>query len=348
MLAASRAVVHVNEPFNRRHPPGGSPGILRVPRPLAYQYIGAHNEHLFLPGFADLLALRYHVLAELGRNRGAYDLAKAAKCLGQFATGRVAKRVPVIDDPYLVFNAEWLQRRFDCQVVFVVRHPAGVVSSLKRIGTGWSDSLPAIAAQPELVHRYFPNRESELDTLLTAEFDPISHGALLWTLIHAAILEQLASSPNSIVVRYEDLATHPLTAFRDLYDRLDLPFTERTFRIVQAATRATRNAREAPWGRVGLSRTAYQPMDSNANAWAWRTRLPQSEIDHIVAQTSATARHFYRPHELTPLTTSSPAPAPHASTVHLQPTRFGFARGALTRLAVLASWLGDFLGGPNS
>ncbi|HSC89310.1 MAG TPA: hypothetical protein VLC09_18635, partial [Polyangiaceae bacterium] len=235
-----------------------------------------------------------------------------------------------------------------CQVVFVVRHPAGVVSSLTRIGTGWSDSLPAIAAQPELVDRYFRGRESELNALLTAEFDPVSHGVLLWTLIHSAILEQVVSNPSIIVVRYEDLASHPLTAFRDLYERLDLPFTEHSANSVRAATSATRHTREAPWGRVGLSRTAYQPMDSNANAWAWQTRLHQSEINHIVAQTSPTARHFYRPHELLPTTKPSPPPAPHASTPQPQPTRLGFARVALTRLAVLASWLGDFIDGPHS
>ena len=36
MIEGGGGVVHVNEPFNRRHPPGLTPGILHVPPPLAY------------------------------------------------------------------------------------------------------------------------------------------------------------------------------------------------------------------------------------------------------------------------------------------------------------------------
>src|SRR5512144_197520 len=68
MLAASGQVVHVNEPLNRRHPPGLSPGILRIPPPRAYQYIAEHNEPEFRPGYTDLFRLKYHLMAELRRN----------------------------------------------------------------------------------------------------------------------------------------------------------------------------------------------------------------------------------------------------------------------------------------
>src|SRR5690348_14080455 len=44
MIEGGGGVVHVNEPFNRRHPPGLTPGILHVPPPLAYQHVGPHDE----------------------------------------------------------------------------------------------------------------------------------------------------------------------------------------------------------------------------------------------------------------------------------------------------------------
>jgi len=59
MIEGGGGVVHVNEPFNRRHPPGLTPGILRVPPPRAYQHVGPHNEAEHLPGFRDMLELRY-------------------------------------------------------------------------------------------------------------------------------------------------------------------------------------------------------------------------------------------------------------------------------------------------
>src|ERR1041385_2873612 len=78
MIEGGGGVVHVNEPFNRRHPPGLTPGILHVPPPLAYQHVGPHNEADHLDGFRNMCALRYDLIAELRTNHGLYDLAKTA------------------------------------------------------------------------------------------------------------------------------------------------------------------------------------------------------------------------------------------------------------------------------
>jgi Sulfotransferase family len=298
MVEGGGGVVHVNEPFNRRHPPGLTPGILRVPPPLSYQHVGPHNEADHLPGFRDMLELRYGLTAELRANRGAYDLAKAAKYLAAFTYGRARGRRPLIDDPYMVFAAEWLADRLDCQVVMLVRHPAGIVSSLKRIGSGWSDNLPDIASQPELVQRYLREYAADLERAVHQPFDPVAHGALLWLLIHSAIAQQVARHPEFIVVRYEDLATDPVTGFRDLYRRLGLPFDERAEKAVRAGSLAGPGARRNPWGRVGMAKTAFQPMQSADNAWAWRDRLAPDEARIVLRRTRDVAARFYAPDEL--------------------------------------------------
>ena len=53
MLEASGALVYVNEPLNPQHPPGRSPGVLRAEVEHAFQYIGEHNEQVWLPAFRD-------------------------------------------------------------------------------------------------------------------------------------------------------------------------------------------------------------------------------------------------------------------------------------------------------
>ncbi|HEY3764493.1 MAG TPA: sulfotransferase [Gaiellales bacterium] len=298
MIEGGGGVVHVNEPFNRRHPPGLTPGILRVPPPLAYQHVGPHNEADHLPGFRDMLELRYGLTAELRTNHGVYDLAKAAKYMAAFTYGRARGLRPLIDDPYMVFAAEWLAERLECRVVMLVRHPAGIVSSLKRIGTGWSDNLPDIASQPELVHRYLSSHAAELERAAGQPLDPIGHGALLWLLIHSAIVQQIDRHPEFVVVRYEDLATDPVAGFRDLYERLDLDFDERAERAVTAGSMAGPGARRNPWGRVGMAKTAFQPMESSSNAWAWRDRLSTKEQSSVIERTRTVAERFYDPDEL--------------------------------------------------
>jgi hypothetical protein len=298
MIEGGGGVVHVNEPFNRRHPPGLTPGILHVPPPLAYQHVGPHNEAEHLDGFRNMCNLRYDLLAELRTNHGLYDLAKTAKYLTAFTYGRARGMRTLIDDPYMVFAAEWLADRLDCRVVMLVRHPAGIVSSLKRIGPGWADNLPDIAAQPELVARYLRAHAEDLLRAASEPLDPVGHGALLWLLIHSAIAQQIERHPEFVLVRYEDLATDPEAGFRDLYERLDLPYTARAENTVREGSMAGPAARNNPWGRVGLGRTAYQPMDSKANAWAWRDRLSPGEAEGIIAATRSVAERFYRADEL--------------------------------------------------
>jgi hypothetical protein len=204
----------------------------------------------------------------------------------------------LIDDPYMVFAAEWLADRLDCRVVMLVRHPAGIVSSLKRIGAGWADNLPDIAAQPELIGRYLRAYVDDIVRAAHEPLDPIEHGSLLWLLIHSAIAQQLDRRPEFILVRYEDLAMDPANGFRELYERLDLAWTPRAEKTIREGSMAGPAARNNPWGRVGLGRTAYQPMDSKANAWAWRGRLAADEAAAVIAATRPVAERFYGADEL--------------------------------------------------
>jgi hypothetical protein len=308
MLNASGAVVHINEPFNRHHPPGLSPGILRVPAPLAYQYIGPHNASTHLPGFQDLVRLRYHALDELRTNRRPYDLAKMLKYWSAFVHGRLRGRRALIDDPYTVFDAQWLAEHLGCTVVMIVRHPAAIVSSLERIGSGWHDNIPALAAQAELIEAFFPECAGDLGRAASEPFDPIAHGALLWTLVHRAIAQQIDRRPDFILVRYEDLATDPIEGFRDLYRRLDLSFDRGAEAAVREGSFAGQATRTDPWGRVGLSRTAYQPMDSHANAYAWRDRLSLAKVSFVLERTRSVASQFYSEEELRSDTDSNEDP----------------------------------------
>jgi hypothetical protein len=115
LLQASGELTYVNEPLNPEHPPGHSPGVLGAPR------------------------LRYHVGAELRRNRSPYDLARMARYATSFLLGRVLGRRALVDDPYAMLASEWLADRVGCRVVVVVREPAAIAGSWKRLG--WTTDL---------------------------------------------------------------------------------------------------------------------------------------------------------------------------------------------------------------
>ena len=255
-----------------------------------------------------MLQLRYDLAAELRANRGVYDLAKAAKYLTAFTYGRARGLRPLIDDPYMVFTAEWLAERLDCRVVMLVRHPGGhrlePEADRHRL-----ERQPARHRLPARARAPLPEPHAdELERAAGQPLDPIAHGALLWLCIHTSIAQQLDRHPDFIMVRYEDLATDPLAGFRDLYERLDLPFTSATRKAVRSGSMAGPGAAPHPWGRVGMAATAYQPMESGANAWAWRDRLSAEQVAEVIERTRDVAEGFYTPAELRRAPRWSPRP----------------------------------------
>jgi hypothetical protein len=114
LLLASGELTYVNEPLNPEHPPGHSPGVLGATVDQGYQYIHHGNEDGWLAAFNDTVRLRYHVGAELRRNRSPYDLARMARYATSFLVGRVLGRRALVDDPYAMLASEWLADRSCC------------------------------------------------------------------------------------------------------------------------------------------------------------------------------------------------------------------------------------------
>ncbi len=149
MLEASGAVTYVNEPLNPSRPPGHSPGVLAVSPDHQFQYICEDNDERWLPAFRRTTELRYGVIAELRRNRGAYDLARMVKYASAFTAGRLRGRRALLDDPFAIFSTRWLVERVGARAIVLVRDPVGLVGSWRNLG--WSFQPDGVLAQPLLL-----------------------------------------------------------------------------------------------------------------------------------------------------------------------------------------------------
>jgi sulfotransferase family protein len=285
MLNASRRVVYVNEPLNPKHPPGGSPGVLQAEVRARYQYICADNEREFLDAYRDLLALRYHLAAELRRNHRLTDIARAARYLALFTRGRVQGRRLMVADPFAVFSAEWFVRRLGFQVVVMLRHPVAVVGSRKRLG--WRFDLPELLAQPLLVRDWLAPIQRGWPDALRPGGDIVQGGAQLWRLIYEAVLEQSRRLPGLILVRHEQLSMDPVGGFEELYERLGLPFDERARRSVIESTSTSNPA------HLGKGAPHEIKLDSRANLDSWRSRLSSVEVDQVLEITRPVVDELY-------------------------------------------------------
>jgi len=294
MLEASGEAVYVNEPMNPKHPPGRSPGVLNVDVDSRFQYICADNEDRFVAAFRDTLRLRYHVIAELRRNHGAYDLARMAKYWTSFTAGRLRRRRALIDDPCSTFSAAWFARRMGCAVVISVRHPLSFVGSWRRLG--WRVNLYDVLDQPLLMRDLLGPYEDELRAMAGSD-DQVAKAALLWRVTYDLLGDLDARQPGLLhLKRYEDLASDPQAGFRDLYAICGLSWTERARKQIRWATtdHGKGEGGQHSWTlRGGVSRTAFRPMDSRSSLGAFRSRLSEQDIEKVREITGTVAARYY-------------------------------------------------------
>ena len=295
LLQASGELTYINEPLNPDHPPGRSPGVLDAPVPVErhYQYIGAHNEDGWLAPFADTLGLRYRVVAELRHNRSAYDLARMARYAGSFLAGRLLGRRALVDDPYALLSAGWLADRFGCRVVVVVRDPAAMVASWRRLG--WTTDLDELLGQPDLVRDWLAPYRAELEAVAADPEDLPGRVGTLWRMLYLIAAEHERRHQNVRVVRYEDLAADPVPSFAELFGWLGLHFDRGAEQAVVRSTTGSARRRAHTWSlsRSGLSKTGYRPMDSRANLDAWQRQLAAEELARVRAVTAEVAGRWY-------------------------------------------------------
>lgn len=298
MLAAGGDVVYVNEPLNPSHPPGRTPGILNAEVSHRFQYICADNDERWAAAFADTLRLRYHLIAELRRNRRPYDLARLVKYSTAFTVGRLRDRRPLIDDPFAVLSAAWFAQRLGCQVIVSVRHPVAFAASWQRLG--WTPSLGELLNQPLLVRDLIGPYVEEIRALADSP-DALAKAALLWRMTYAIVGQMAAELPELLCWRrYEDLATNPVDGFRELYLQCGLKWTDRVAeRILASCTGGGSQEAALAWTlRGGLSRTAFRAMDSRAALASYRDRLEPQAIERVQELTADVAQSYYPLNEM--------------------------------------------------
>ncbi len=279
VLAAASGVTYVWEPLHAL----GARGTFNVPVEQWYTYICEENESPFLPAFRNTLALRYDLRAELAHVRSPKAFANMCVQAGRFARGRLQKQRPLLKDPFALFSSEWFAHRLGCRVVISVRHPAAVVSSLKRLG--WIFDLGHLISQPLLLRDWLDPMRPSLERSIAG--DVIESGSLLWRAVYSTVEELARRNPNFIVVRSEDLSRDPVREYKRLYQELGLTFTPSAQREVIRSSNPSNKKETRPAKPIDTR------LDSVANLDNWKHRLDPAEVARIRSLTGDVADQFY-------------------------------------------------------
>jgi Sulfotransferase family len=284
MLCLSGEAGYITEPFNRNY----RPGWLAEALPHQSLYISPVNQSKYEPAIDRVVEMRYPGLGNLTRARDWHERGRVGRDWIRSLTYRVRRVRPLLKDPYAFFSAEWLARRFGMEVVVMIRHPAGFVSSIKKLGwkrdfRGWAnqelllrDHLGAYADQ---VHDYVKR---------TDEIDIVDRAILMWNCYYSVAATYRERHPEWVFLRYEDLAEHPVERFRAVYGRLGLTWSDRVEKRVREHS-DPRNVQDVP----ASASPHIIKRDSRAARETWRARLSPHEVERVQKAVAAVAAPFY-------------------------------------------------------
>lgn len=163
MIAASPDVEYIQEPFNLRH----DVGISRARFNHWFPYVSWPNEVLYYKDIRDTVNFRYNWSEKLKRVRSPRGLWCVIR---NYLTGikhRCSGVRPLLKDPIAVFSAEWLQSRFNMDVVVLIRHPAAFAGSIKV--KNWTYPFAHFLEQPLLMKDYLHPFERDIQKFARQE-----------------------------------------------------------------------------------------------------------------------------------------------------------------------------------
>lgn len=140
-------------------------------------------------------------------------------------------RRSLLKAPLALVSSEWLANTYAMDVIVLVRHPAAIVSSYKRLG--WTHPFDHFLKQTELMDDYLQDFIGQILSQIEGEGDIVDQVALLWLILHKIILQFKERNKNWFFLRYEDIARQPEGVFRDIIDRLELSPSRRTLKLIR-------------------------------------------------------------------------------------------------------------------
>jgi hypothetical protein len=187
-------------------------------------------------------------------------------------------------DPIALFSAEWLAKRFDMNVIVLIRHPAAFASSIRRLN--WTHRFSHFLNQPLLMQDHLGLFEAEIREFAEHEHDILDQAILLWRIIHHMILKYQDAHKDWFFLRHEDMSEDPLSHFEYLFKNLNLDFTEHVKTVIQDYTDSS-NPTEARKDHV------FTKRDSKSNVKSWKKKLTEEEIVRLHTGVEDISKAFY-------------------------------------------------------
>lgn len=272
-LALSPMTYYIGEVFN---PESGFVDQSLLSGPFTYVPANARSE---LEGpLRDILALRF----EWPNRTGFRSMIPSRLRLFRISRQLVGLPYPILKDPIAVMSAEWLANTFEMDVICLLRHPAAFVASLRRLN--WRFDLKRLIAQQMLVKNHLSQLGAKA---LSPPERALEEAAMLWLCLNHVLSTFLDRNESWTVVRFEDICRNPVSIFREVYERVRLPWSSRIEATVRGRSSERNPTRSTPDDPHGISRNSAMVAE------IWREELTKSEIQRIRGIVEPVSSRFY-------------------------------------------------------
>jgi len=233
-LAVAPHIAYIHEPFN----PKISAQIGLNPKPFKYwfQYICEENSANYASILDNIIRYKYSLGNDITNIKTAGNVVKVIRDQAWCLLHKINRDRPLIKDPIALFSAEWLYKKYNMNVLVMIRHPAAFCSSLKI--KKWEFNFNNFLRQPLLMERYLYPFKDEIQEYAENEKDVIEQAILLWNCIHSTIRVYQEKYPEWLFVRHEDLSADPLTQFKSIYNKFCVEFTQKTRKMIHESSGA--------------------------------------------------------------------------------------------------------------
>jgi hypothetical protein len=276
VFEASKDCFEIYEPFN-------SDFTYHLDLPSRFYRITPENEPNYRQQVDRLVSLSALTNRLMKLPRGLVDRMRTKKdvpsalalkkCVQKTRRFFSARRV-VFKDPIAFFSASWLAETYDANVVLMLRHPGGVISSY--LALDWK------AETPEVIEQIMPSTRARLtDEIAHWQAHPddrIGELILQWKIFTVETMTLAAANPDWHVVSHEYLCDHPEEVFSTLFEAFGLDFSDQVQNKIQASTGAGNIVDPKKHTQHNLNRQSKTLKDS------WKKRLDAATIDRITKE----------------------------------------------------------------
>jgi hypothetical protein len=165
-------------------------------------------------------------------------------------------------------------------IVYVLRHPCGVISSLLK---GQKNALmPSarrsvllnllVAHQPHLAEKY----EAQLPQMQISEQE-----ALLWLLDVEEAIRVCQANPNALIVVYEQLVEQPLETLEKIFTHFGLSMNSQSQKFIEQSTEDTMTSK-IKRGEIGINQYFSIFRDSQSCRDRWKQELSMEDTNKIM------------------------------------------------------------------